>query len=111
MLSLKSSQEMADLNIGSVPLGDHDADWFVVMARATGDSTRVKAGSIIGYYVRRRKEEYKLILEYTARKYGLTFSEVFHRLRRGEELGSPLSDFDIDYEVEALIDKVRKDES
>lgn len=102
---------MADptLNIGSIPLGDHDADWFVVMARATGDSIRVKAGSVIGYYVRRRKDEYKLIIEYIARKYGLTFSECFHRLRRGEDLGTPVSNFDVDYEIEGLISKIRSE--
>lgn len=110
MVSLRSSQEMADLNIGSVPLGDHDADWFVVMARATGDSTRVKAGSVIGCYVRRRKQEYILIIEYIARKYGLSFSECFHRLRKGEDLGTPLSEFDLDYEVEALIDRIRQED-
>ncbi len=47
----------------------------------------------MGYYVRRRKKEYQEILEYTARKYGLTPDETFRRLLKNEDLGTPVEDF------------------
>lgn len=99
-----------DLNVGSLPLGDHDSDWLRVMAAATGSSVRVKVASVCGYYVRRRKEEYKAIIEYTARKYGLTFSECFQRLRKGESLGTALPDFEVDYEIEGMIERLKDSE-
>ena len=76
---------MADgINFGNIPLGDHDADWFKVMAAASNSSLRVKAASVIGYFVRRRKEEYREIIQYTANKYGISFDECFNKLKNGE---------------------------
>ncbi|MGB5968172.1 MAG: hypothetical protein WBG70_07550 [Spirulinaceae cyanobacterium] len=85
---------MADLSLGGVPMGDHDRDWFVVMSKLGGRSLRANASSVLGYYVRRRKEEYQEMLAYTSRKYGLTEDECFRRLLRGEDLGEPLKDFE-----------------
>ncbi|NER45840.1 MAG: hypothetical protein F6J92_03965 [Symploca sp. SIO1A3] len=84
---------MARLNLGSIDLGDHDRDWFVVMSKLGGRSTRANLSSVVGYYVRRRKEEYKDILTYTARKYGLTEEECFQRLLKGDDLGEALEGF------------------
>jgi hypothetical protein len=84
---------MPKLNIGSFDLGDHDRDWFIVMSRLGGRSIRANLSSVVGYYVRRRKQEYEEILGYTARKYGLTTDECFQRLLRDESLGSPIDDF------------------
>jgi len=93
----------AELNVGSIPVGEHDADWFRVMAAATGSSLRVKTASIVGYFVRRRKQEYEKIIGYLARKYGLEWDECFLRLLRGEDLGTPLKTFTVDPAMEAAI--------
>jgi len=84
---------MTDINIGSVTMGDHDADWYRVMCKLGGRSIRANTSSVLGYYVRRRKSEYSEILQYTARKYGLTPDETFKRLLNDEPLGEPLKDF------------------
>ena len=81
---------MADLNVGSVPLGDHDRDWFVVMSKLGSRSIRANLSSVMGFYVRRRKKEYEEILRYTASKYGLTPSECFKRILNDEDLGDPV---------------------
>lgn len=85
-----SEQVMANLNTGSVSMGEHDRDWLIVMSRLTGRSIRANISSILGYYVRRRKPEYEEILRYTARKYGITEEECFQRLLKGESLGEPI---------------------
>lgn len=84
---------MTDLNIGKVPIGDHDGDWFKVMSRLGGRAIRVNAASVLGYYVRQRKDEYEKILHYTARKYGISPDECFQRLLNDEDLGEPVKDF------------------
>jgi hypothetical protein len=84
---------MARLNLGSVELGDFDRDWFIVMSRLGGKSTRANASSVIGFYVRRRIDQYREMLTYTARKYGITEDEVFHRLLNDQELGTPVQGF------------------
>ena len=94
---------MDSLNIGSVNLGDHDVDWFKVMSAVTHQSVRSKAGSILGYYVRKRKEEYREIIQYTANKYGLSFDECFNKLKNGEPLGDPLDYFQVDPIMEKRI--------
>lgn len=109
MVMLRRSLKMANLNIGTVSLGDHDSDWLKAMAQATGSSMRSKVTSALSYYVRTHKEEYKIIIEYTARKHGLTFSDCFHRLRSNQDLGSPVSNFDIDYEIEEMIENLKKE--
>jgi hypothetical protein len=85
---------MVDLNIGSVSLGEHDHDWYRVMCKLGGRSIRANTSSVLGYYVRRRKDEYQAILEYTARKYGLTPDECFQRLLNDISLGEPVAGFD-----------------
>lgn len=83
---------MAKLSLGRIDMGDHDHDWFVVMSRLGGRSIRANVTSVLGYYVRRRKEEYKEILKYTAQKYGLTEDECFKRVLNEEDLGEPIDD-------------------
>lgn len=87
------NQEMPKLNFGSFELGDHDRDWFIVMSRLGSRSIRANLSSVVGYYVRRRKQEYQEILDYTARKYGLTSDECFQRLLKDESLGNPIDGF------------------
>ncbi|MBP5971570.1 hypothetical protein HW132_02155 [Brasilonema sp. CT11] len=70
---------MPKVTISSFELGDHDKDWFIVMCRLGSRSIRANLSSVVGCYVRRRKEEYREILAYTARKYGLTEDECFRR--------------------------------
>lgn len=97
------------LRLGDIPLGEHDADWFRVMSACTDSALRVKVASVLGYYVRRRKQEYIEIIQYLAAKHGLEFSECFNKLLNGEELGEPLESFNIDYEIESKIDKAKQD--
>lgn len=92
------------LNLGNIPLGEHDADWMRVMAAASNSSLRVKVASICGYFVRRRKGEYIEIVNYIAAKYGLSFDEAFHKLKNGEDLGTPLDYFPLDHTMESKID-------
>ena len=94
---------MESLNVGSLPLGEHDADWLKVMAAASNSSLRVKVASVVGYYIRRRKAEYVEIIRYTANKHGLTFDECFHRLLKGEKLGEVVEGFEVDPRMEAAI--------
>lgn len=101
---------MDGVSPGNIPLGDHDADWLRVMAAASNSSLRVKVASVLGYYVRRRKGEYEEILRYLAAKYGLSYSEVFNRLRKGEALGDPLDYFEIDPAVEQAISRLKDGE-
>lgn len=91
------------IDFGNVPLGDHDADWFRVMSAASNSSLRVKAASVIGYFVRRRKDEYREIIQYTANKHGLSFDDCFNKLKNGEDLGEPLDYFQVDTAMEAKI--------
>ena len=77
----------------SIDLGDHDRDWFLVMCKLGNRSIRANLSSVVGCYVRRRKEEYKEILAYAARKYGLTEDECFERLLNNQDLGEPKQNF------------------
>jgi hypothetical protein len=63
------------------------------MSRLSDRSIRGNLSVIVGYYVRRRKKEYEELLQYTARKYGLTTDECFQKLLRGESLGEPVDGF------------------
>jgi hypothetical protein len=94
LVSVSNQKEgMPKLNVGSFDLGDHDRDWFIVMSRLGDRSIRANLSSVVGYYVRRRKSEYEAILDYTARKYGLTPEECFKKLLNGEDLGKPVDGF------------------
>jgi hypothetical protein len=94
VLPVVHQKTMPKLNFGSIDLGDHDRDWFIVMSRLGGRSIRANLSSVVGFYVRRRKEEYAEILEYTSKKYGMTRDECFQRLLKGEDLGSPVDGFE-----------------
>ena len=81
---------MPEINIGSVSLSDHDRDWYLFGCKVNERSIRANTASVLAYYVRRRKTEYEEILQYTARKYGLTEEECFRRVIEGESLGDPV---------------------
>lgn len=101
---------MENLNVGSLPLSDHDADWIKAMATVSNSSLRVKLASIVGYYVRRRKEEYLEIIDYTAQKYDLSFDECFKRLSNNEDLGEPKKDFTYNHRIEELLSSIESKE-
>jgi hypothetical protein len=84
---------MAKLSLGQIDLGDFDRDWFIVMSRLGGKSIRSNASSVLGFYVRRRLNEYKEMLGYTARKHGLTEEECFALLLKDQELPAPIEGF------------------
>ncbi len=93
MCVLQNWRRMPDLNIGSIPLGEHDQDWLIVMSKLGNKSLRAQTASVVRYYLNHRKAEYQEMLEYTARKYGISNGECFHRLLKGEELGTPVENF------------------
>ena len=82
------NEKMPNFSVGTIPLGDHNLDWFVVMTKLANKSLRANVANVIASYVHERKEEYKVILEYTAEKYGITPEECFERLKNGEDLDS-----------------------
>lgn len=102
-MNLRLLETMESLNVGSLPLGEHDADWFKVMTAVSNSSLRVKVASVVSYYVRRRKPEYIEIVQYTANKHGLTFDECFHRLLKGESLGKVVEGFEVNPALETAI--------
>ena len=91
---------MAQINLGSTPLSDRDHDWFKVMASLSGWSVRSKVSGLLESYVRKNIELYTELVNYSARKHGLTFDEAFHKLRLGESLGEPLKEFPVIQEME-----------
>ncbi len=84
---------MSKLSLGQIDLGDYDRDWFVVMSKLDGKSTRANVSSVLGRYVKQNRADYQLMLDYTARKHGLTTDECFRRLLNDEDLGVPIPDF------------------
>ena len=87
---------MSTINTGNISLSDSDADWFRVMCAVDNNSTRAVLTQAVADYVRENRDEYREKVEYAARKYGLTVSEAFNRLSRGEDLGDPLPRFEVD---------------
>lgn len=87
---------MSTINTGSISVSDSDADWFRVMCAIDSNSTRAGVTLAVTTFVRENKGQYIEQIQYTARKYGLTPSEAFNRLSRGEDLGDPLPRFEVD---------------
>lgn len=85
---------MKNLSVGTVPLGTFDQDWFVVMSKLSNKSVRANVANLIEEYVSNNKEKYQQILEYTARRHGITKEVCFSRLLNNEDLGEPVENFD-----------------
>ena len=85
-----------EIKLGSINVGDHNADWFRVMAKLSGRSVRANTASVIAFYVQRQQAKYERMLKHTSRKYGLTPDECFRRLLNDEDLGEPMKDFSED---------------
>jgi hypothetical protein len=83
---------MAELKVGSVPLGQYDLDHFLVMTRLARGSIRANVGSILTNYVRRKWGEYENILWYTAEKGGISKDECYKRLLEGESVAQILGE-------------------
>lgn len=73
--------DMAELPSGGIPLSEHDLDWFKVMTNMAERSIRANLGSVITTFVAKWKSAYIEKIEYEAKKYGLTFDEVFEIYR------------------------------
>ena len=84
---------MSEINLGSVSLGEYNADWYKVICKLAGRSVRANTASVIGFYLQRQTEKYEKHLRYTARKHGLSRDECFRRLLNDEPLGEPITDF------------------
>ena len=91
---------MAQINLGTVPLSDRDHDYIRAMSTVCGWSVRSKMSVILEDFVRANLAEFRDVIEYSARKHGLSFEEAFDRLRRGEGLGEPLDHFPVDSAME-----------
>jgi len=73
--------DMAELPSGGIPLSEHDLDWFKVMTNMAERSVRANLGSVITTFVAKWKSAYTEKIEYEAKKYGLTFDEIFEIYR------------------------------
>ena len=91
---------MAKINIGSVTLSDHDADWTKAILGVEEKSPRALVRDLLSDYVKLKKAEYDELIKYTAAKYGLTWDDAFHRLVTGAELGDAVPNFEIKPELE-----------
>ena len=78
---MKLEIDMAELPSGGIPLSEHDLDWFKVMTNMAERSIRANLGSVITTFVAKWKSAYIEKIEYEAKKYGLTFDEVFEIYR------------------------------
>ncbi|MHC0068439.1 hypothetical protein ACWATR_37180 [Nostoc sp. UIC 10890] len=85
---------MPKLNVGSIELGDFDRDWFIVASKLLGRSVRANLASVTAFYIRRRTQEFKELLAYTAKKHGISEDECFQILLSGKELPPPVAGFD-----------------
>ncbi|WP_026736098.1 hypothetical protein [Fischerella sp. PCC 9605] len=72
---------MAELPSGGIPMSEHDLDWFRVMTNMAERSVRANLGSVLTTFVAKWKEAYIEKINYEAKKYGLTFDEVFEIYR------------------------------
>ena len=72
---------MAELQSGSIPLSEHDHDWFKVMTNMAERSIRANLGNVLSDFVASQKPAYVEKIQYEANKYGLEFDEVFQIYR------------------------------
>ena len=72
---------MSDLQSGSIPLSEHDHDWFKVMTNMAERSIRANLGNVLSDFVASQKPAYVEKIQYEANKYGLEFDEVFQIYR------------------------------
>ncbi|MEM1425221.1 MAG: hypothetical protein AAGF75_01520, partial [Cyanobacteria bacterium P01_H01_bin.130] len=79
LLHTSGCYSMPQISLGSASLSDQDHDWFVVAYNLCGWSMRSKVSELIEDYVRENREEFAQMVDYSARKYGLTFDEAFAR--------------------------------
>lgn len=77
---------MARVNIGTIDLNDYDRDWLAVIAALDGMSARATVANAVASHIKQARQEYMEVLEYTARKHGLTVDECFQKLLSGDKL-------------------------
>lgn len=65
------------------PLGEHDNDWLTVWAWLNNRSKSAQAAAIISFRIRERKAEIAEMLEYVAKKRGVTADELFKSVLNG----------------------------
>ena len=99
---------MADINLGSVPLPDREADYFKAMTNAYNWTVRTKVSDLLRSLIRENREEFDEMVSYASRKYGLTFDETFHRLLKKESLGEPLDSFSVEPAMEEKLNGLAK---
>jgi hypothetical protein len=65
------------------PLGEHDDDWLRVWAWLNNRSKSAQAAGLISFRIRERKAEIEKMLEYVAKKRGVTPDELFKNILDG----------------------------
>jgi hypothetical protein len=65
------------------PLGEHDDDWLRVWAWLNNRSKSAQAAGLISFRIRERKPEIEKMLEYVAKKRGVTPDELFKSILEG----------------------------
>ncbi|QSJ17176.1 hypothetical protein JYQ62_37000 [Nostoc sp. UHCC 0702] len=65
------------------PLGEHDDDWLTIWAWLNNRSKSVQAALLIGFGIAEKKPEIERMLEYMAKKRGVTPDELFKSILDG----------------------------
>jgi hypothetical protein len=65
------------------PLGEHDNDWLTVWAWLNNRSKSAQVAALIGFRIRERKSDIQEMLEYVAKKRGVTPEQLFKSILDG----------------------------
>ncbi|MGV0024868.1 hypothetical protein [Phormidesmis priestleyi] len=65
------------------PLSEHDDDWLTVWAWLANRSKSAQAGSLVSIGINEKKTEIERILEYVAKKRGMSPDELFEKILDG----------------------------
>lgn len=83
---------MVKMSLGSVDLSQDEIDWWDVITELSGAALRTQVAVALKGHLIRFKPQYNKQLNYLARRHGLTYEEVFRRLKCKEDLGAIVDD-------------------
>jgi len=65
------------------PLGEHDNNWLTVWAWLNNRSKSAQVAALISFRIRERKSDIQEMLEYVAKKRGITPKQLFKSILDG----------------------------
>ncbi|MFQ3619173.1 MAG: hypothetical protein SNJ57_19450 [Cyanobacteriota bacterium] len=80
---------MPKVNIGSVDLSDRTAAWLKVAAHINSESLRVRVAKALDGHIKRFKPTYAADIKFLARRWNVTWEEMFVLLVQHEPPYSP----------------------